>query len=214
MYNLLIVDYYFAVIEGIRTILTKEKFDFNYFTATNHSEALKIITHSSIDCIILDIALPKDEGLKPFEFEGIDFISEVRTLNSDIKIIVITDSGRTGLLKKISSMGVDGLIFKNQMASDLIVATQLVLIGKKYFQHFLLNGEDEEQSKSKLLEISTVEEQILNLLADGKRVKQISLLINKSERTIERGLSDLRIAFEAESNPELIRKAIRLGFLE
>jgi len=214
MYNLLIVDYYFAVIEGIRTILTNEDFEFNYFSATNHSEALKIVTHSSIDCIILDIALPKDEGLKPFEFEGIDFISEIRVLDSDIKIIVITQSGRTGLLKKISSMGVDGIIFKNQMAADLIIATQLVLSGKKYFQQFLLNGENEEQSKSKLLEISIVEEQILNLLADGKRVKQIALLLNKSKRSIDRGLSDLRIVFEAESNPELIRKAIRLGFLE
>ncbi len=214
MYNLLIVDYYFAVIEGIRTILSKEDFEFNYFSATNHSEALKIVTHSSIDCIILDIALPKDEGLKPFEFEGIDFISEVRVLDSDIKIIVITESGRIGLLKKISSMGVDGIIFKNQMAADLIIATQLVLSGKKYFQQYLLNEENEEQNKSKIVKISIVQEQILNLLADGKKVKQMSLLINKSERTIDRGLNQLRIAFGAHSNSELIRIAIRLGFLE
>lgn len=212
--NILIVDYYFAVVEGLIAIITREHNRVKFFSANNHTDALKIITHENIDCVILDIAIPKTKYSKPFEFEGIEFISEIRELNPNIKIIATIESGRARLIRKINSFDVEGLIFKNQMAADLLVAIEIIMSNKKYLQNNLINQEDNGLEEKKQISMSVIQEQILHLLADGKKINEISKLINKSERTTDRNLSDLRIIFDANTNTELITRAFRLGFLE
>lgn len=212
--NILIVDYYFAVVEGLKTIILREFCNLNFFNANNHSDALKIITHENIDCVILDIDIPKKQYSKPFEFEGIELISEIRELNPKARIITIVESGRAGLIRKINSFEVEGLIFKNQLAADLLVAIRIIVNNKKYLQNNFLGTENNGIEAKKQISVSVIQEQILHLLADGKKITQISKLINKSERTIDRNLSDLRLIFDANNNIELITKAFRLGFLE
>lgn len=212
--NFLIVDYYFAVVEGLKAIISREFSNIIFFSANNHSEALKIITHEKIDCVILDIAIPKKQYSKPFEFEGIELISEIRELNPKTRIITIVESGRAGLIRKINSFEVEGLIFKNQLAADLLVAIKIIVNNKKYLQNNFLGTENNGIEEKKQININVIQNQILYLLADGKKINQISKLINKSERTIDRNLSDLRLIFDANNNIELITKAFRLGFLE
>lgn len=80
--NILIIDDEIGPRESLRLIL---KPNYNIFTAENGNEALKIIQQTKIDVATLDLKMP---GLS-----GIDTLKEIRKIDSDIMVIIITGYG-------------------------------------------------------------------------------------------------------------------------
>ena len=62
MYNILICDDDEAILESLRIYLDNE--GYRVFTATNGEEALKVVQESKLHCVVLDIMMPKLDGLK------------------------------------------------------------------------------------------------------------------------------------------------------
>jgi response regulator RpfG family c-di-GMP phosphodiesterase len=82
LHNILIIDDEIGPRESLRLIL---KPNYNIFTAENGNEALKIIQQTKIDVATLDLKMP---GLS-----GIDTLKEIRKIDSDIMVIIITGYG-------------------------------------------------------------------------------------------------------------------------
>jgi DNA-binding response OmpR family regulator len=62
MYNVLICDDDEAILESLRIYLDNE--GYKVFTASNGEEALKVIEENKIHCVVLDIMMPRLDGLK------------------------------------------------------------------------------------------------------------------------------------------------------
>jgi DNA-binding NarL/FixJ family response regulator len=213
MKKILLVDENNVIIEGIKSVLTAEGFDFKYFTANNRREALKILSQNKINLLFTNICIPKEYNSKSFEFEGLELISYVESFINKPKIIVTIQNVRIGLIKKLFSLSVNGIVIFSQLYEEVSVALKLIESGKKYFSP-TLNTVDENCEINIKFELTVFQEYIMRLLAEGRSNDEISFLINRSVRSVERNLNELRYLFDSKTNPQLIAKAFRLGIID
>ena len=108
-WSILIVDDEFGVRESLKMIL---KIYYEIYTAANGEEALKIIKERKIDLITLDLRMPK--------LSGIETLQEIKKIDGEVPIIVITGFGTRKDEKDASLYGAAAFISKPFNTSELI----------------------------------------------------------------------------------------------
>lgn len=78
--------------------------DFEVLQAVNGIEALEVLNKNTVDLIVTDINMP--------EMDGITLIQEVRKINDDVPILVLTTESGESLKKEAMHAGADGWIVK------------------------------------------------------------------------------------------------------
>ncbi|MEH6703988.1 MAG: response regulator transcription factor [Galbibacter orientalis] len=105
----MITDMVMEVLEKVSEIKTKEAF-------TSHSPFIEFLKNNEVNLVILDIFMPKINGLQ--------IIKEIREFNKDLKIIVLSSSVSTKIMKDVISLGANAYVTKQDAMSDLIAAMQ------------------------------------------------------------------------------------------
>ncbi len=106
---ILIVDDEIGVRESLRMIL---KSYYEIHTAVDGEEALKIIKERKIDLITLDLNMPK--------LSGMETLREIRKINSEVPVIIITGYGTQQDEKEALFYGARGFISKPFKISQVI----------------------------------------------------------------------------------------------
>lgn len=78
--------------------------DFEVLQAINGVEALDVFKKNTVDLIVTDINMP--------EMDGITLITEIRKINDDVPILVLTTESGESLKKEALNAGADGWIVK------------------------------------------------------------------------------------------------------
>jgi len=107
--SILVVDDETGVRESIRMIL---KPNYDVYTAADGSEALQCIQKDKIDIVTLDLRMP---GLS-----GIEVLREIKKINADIEVIVVSAYGTPQNHQEAVNHGADDFIIKPFNAPDLI----------------------------------------------------------------------------------------------
>jgi DNA-binding NarL/FixJ family response regulator len=76
------------------------------------------------DLVLLDIGLP---GL-----DGINAARQIRNLVSDCKVIFLTQESSADIVQEALSVGARGYVLKIKAASELLLALEVVLLGKTF----------------------------------------------------------------------------------
>jgi CheY-like chemotaxis protein len=93
--------------------LKLEKSGFEVFNAFNGQEALEILKKEAVDLILLDLVMPK--------MDGFAFLEEASKLKKKTKIVITSNLGQDGDIKKAKSLGaVDFLIKSDTSIADII----------------------------------------------------------------------------------------------
>ncbi len=91
---------------------------------TNGADVIFKLKTQIIDLLILDINLPKSNGV-----EILDFIQNNKL---KVKVIVLTYYNDYALIKKVMALDAMAYVFKDSGRDDIICALQTVINGKKY----------------------------------------------------------------------------------
>jgi FixJ family two-component response regulator len=151
-------------------------------------------------CLVLDVRLP---GIS-----GIDFQRELNKANIRIPIIFITAHGDVPMSVKAMKAGAIEFLIKPFHDQDLIDAVQMAL--EKDRVRRLCEAEVAELQQ-RLRTLTPRENEVLPLLISGRLNKQIAAEINASEATVKVHRSQLMRKMEAQSLPDLVRMAEKLG---
>ncbi len=92
--SVLIVDDEFGVRESLRILL---KYYYEICTAKDGEEALKVVKERKIDLITLDLNMPK--------LSGIETLREIRKMDGEVPVIIITGYGTKRMKKRPSITG-------------------------------------------------------------------------------------------------------------
>jgi FixJ family two-component response regulator len=151
-------------------------------------------------CLVLDIRLPGISGL--------DFQRELAETNIQIPIIFITAHGDIPMTVRAMKAGAVDFLTKPFRHQDLLDAIQLAL------------GQDRTR-RAQEAEIATLRERfesltsgerrVLPLVVSGRPNKQIASEIGTSEATVKVHRSQLMKKMGADSLPELVRMAEKVG---
>ncbi len=124
--RILIVDDHEIVREGIRTLITRSRPEWEICGEANNGElAIEAVRTLKPDVAILDITMPKMSGLKA--------AAEIAKLGLACRILVFTMHDSKRLPIEVRQSGAQGFVLKSQAARDLVRAVDRLLAGETFF---------------------------------------------------------------------------------
>jgi DNA-binding NarL/FixJ family response regulator len=201
--------------EGLKMVLSQKPECTIAGEASDGFELLKILKHGTPpDLVILDISMPR--------LRGIEAIREIRNINENIKILVLTMHRDENLLCEAFIAGADGYLLKENVTQELFGAMDTVLRGDSHISSLM--DQQLKDSWVKLFreqrvllpgdKLSVREKEVLKLVAEGASNKQIADSLFISVRTVDHHRAKIMEKLNLKSAAELIRYAITKGFVD
>jgi two-component system response regulator NreC len=210
MTTILLADDHRVVREGLRTLLAQEPDLSVVGEAADGREVVELARTLHPEVVIMDIAMP--------ELNGIEATRLIVSENPSIRVVALSMYADRRFVTQILRAGALGYVLKEAAFEELARAIRTVATGKPYFSPTVAGFVVEEfvrqvsATASKTLELLTSREtEVLRLLAEGKRAKDIALELKIGVKTAEAHRQNLMNKLEMHTIAELTRFAIREG---
>jgi DNA-binding NarL/FixJ family response regulator len=207
--RVLLADDHVMMTEGLRSILAEEC---DVVGVVGDGRALVAAARTlTPDVIVADITMP--------HLSGLDALATMRRENPQVKVIFLTMHQNPAYARKAFQAGAAGFLVKHAAAAELTTAIKAVLSGKTYITPILAKGVLQEMERGpRGLDdpqdsLTARQREILQLLAEGRSVKQIASDLAISTRTVEFHKYQIMDAHGLHSTAELIHFAIKNGIV-
>lgn len=204
MLRIVIVDDHTIIRQGLRRGLT----DMTIVGEAGTAEDLfKLLPHLTADVLLLDLSLPDEHG--------VHVIPQVKALYPHLRIIIFSLFAETEYVRHALKAGASGYVLKTATLKDLNEAIRCVVAGYTYLSP-PLNDIDLQMGNLYEKRLSPREEQVLQLIAAGKAMKEIAALLDVSPKTIAAYRARMLEKLQLNSTSALMHYAVslRLGKLE
>lgn len=182
--RVIIADDHAIIREGLKSLLERRGIIVSAI-AKNGREAIELAALHQPDLVIMDISMP--------DLNGMEATAVIRREVPHIKIIGLSMHSGKNIIDKMFSSGASGYILKDSAFEELHEAIQEVLKGNFYLTpsiaRMYVNSEEnafqtlEDISKSK--ELSKKEREVLQMVAEGAKTRDIAERLNLSIKTVE-----------------------------
>jgi DNA-binding NarL/FixJ family response regulator len=181
MTKIILADDHQLFIEGVRTVLNEIQEIEITATVNNGSELMEKIRSTAVDLVLLDLNMPKLDGLK--------CLQEIKKEKPQIKVLVLTNYSQPELMDEVKQLKADGFMIKNSTASELRQAVVRILAGEKLFFEAHKPGMLDERSYFfddflKKFKLTRREVDIIRLVCREFSSKQIAAELHLSEFTV------------------------------
>lgn len=211
MINLIIADDHVVVRQALAEML-KKRGSFNVLAEASHGgELLDLLKNHKPDVVILDLNMPKLDGLQTLEKLG--------ALGCAFPPVLILSAGEGERnVRAALKAGAKGYVPKNVGIEELEFAIQSILNGKTYLSPAVVaplmnKGSGEVNLENPLSVLTKREVEILKHLADGKPNREIGKLLHISTRTVDTHRSNILKKLNLKTNAELVKIAISNGLI-
>lgn len=198
-----IVDDHAILRAGLRR-LVEEKPDFSVVAEmSSAAELLEALPRLNVDVLLLDITMPGQSGL--------DILTDMRTDYPHIKIVILTMHSSREFFKQALRHGVEGYLLKDDLYENLLDALMEILAGKTYYSKKVTDSLAAGYSSdltfaNKLDALTSREKEILQLVVEGNKNKEISSRLDISQRTVETHRSKIMQKLDVKSMAELVQQ--------
>jgi two-component system, NarL family, response regulator NreC len=205
----LIADDHEIVLDGIEKVLADTgKFQV-VAKAADGLEALALARRIRPELVILDLSMPK--------MSGPDVAVEIKKTLPKTLILMLTAYNSGRLLMNAVESGINGIALKEAGNVELLTAINSVVQGKPFFSknlassiHDLINKNEGNYRTSTL---SSREQQILKLIAEGNTTKEVARLLDISPKTVDNHRSNIMIKVGARNAMQLCAYAHNIGLV-
>jgi len=206
--QVLIADDHPLIRQGLRTLLEQHGFTV-VGEAADGREAAQLAQELEPDVAVLDLAMPL--------LNGLDAAREITRTSRRTKTILVTVHTADQYVLAALQAGVRGYVLKSQATAELVQAIQEVMRGGRY----LSPGISEAVVQAYLAKtdlpadpLTPREREVLQLIAEGKRTKDIAGLLGVSVKTVESHRTRLMEKLDIRQTAGLVRYAIRRGLIQ
>jgi DNA-binding NarL/FixJ family response regulator len=211
--RLLLVDDHPIVREGIKSALSTRKTISIVGEAASGEEALSKALKLDPDVILMDINMPGMSGLEASR--------RLRKSIPDAKILALTMHENREYILEMSQLGARGYVFKDSSPSELLRAIEAVHAGEFFFSprasQYLLKAflrNEQESTNFSSVNLSQREKDVLQLIAEGFKTREIAKRLGVTDRTIETYRRRLMTKLNVHSVAGLIKHAIAKGIVK
>lgn len=205
MKRILIADDHEVVRSGLRAIV-ETRADWTVSgEAENGEQAVALALQMRPDIMIVDYSMPIMNGLEVSRRLSLAHLST--------QVLILTMHESEEFLSEAILAGVRGFLFKSDAGRDLISAIEALVEGRPYFtsvlvEKLLLDYQSSRQFKSDVL-LTSREQSVVQLIAEGHTNKSISAILKLSVKTVETHRSAAMRKLGISSTAQLVRYAIR-----
>lgn len=205
--RVLLADDHTIVTEGLKSILEPE---FELVGTVEDGRAMLLAAEElQPDVIIADITMPS--------LNGLDAVRQLKRKNGKAKVVFLTMHSDADLATEAFRAGASGYLLKQSAGEELITAIHTVLKGRVYLtpliqqevlEAFMKAGGEPDKAS---VELTARQREVLQLVAEGRTMKEIATALNVSTRTVESHKYDLMEKLGLQTTAELIQYAIKRG---
>jgi DNA-binding NarL/FixJ family response regulator len=215
MIRILIAEDHHLVRAGLKALLQQEDDVAIVGEAADGQETLEIIQRIRPDIAVLDIGMPK--------LNGIHVLRRIKELQLNTGVIILTMYSDTSFIRRSLEYGAKGYLLKNSVAAELSLAIRAVYRGEVFLSsaisRFILDdflhhpGTGPQEPFDSL---SPREVEVLQLIAEGHTNSSIGQLLFIAAKTVEKHRASLMTKLKVHDTAGLVREAIKhkLVFLE
>lgn len=181
--------------------------------AQDGREAVRRVVELKPDLLLLDLSMPRSNGLEA--------LKEIKRSSPRTKVLVLTVHKTEDYVFMALREGADGYVLKDASAAELIIAVRSVVDGQRYLGPAVasavvsryLGSRDPGSLRSAFDDLSTREREVLKLIAEGYRTKQIATYLCISPKTVEKHRASLMDRLGMHTVPSLTAYAIEKGLV-
>jgi two-component system response regulator NreC len=210
--KILLVDDHAMFRAGIKALLEAEGRLSVVGEASSGDEAVDRVRELKPDVVVMDLSMPGSNGLEATR--------RIAALELDTKVLVLTVHAEEEYLVPVVEAGASGYLTKTSADTDLIEAIKVVARGQVYLPPkattLLLQRykASESEDTAGLHDLSTREQEVLALTAEGYSSREIGKKLFISPKTVDTYRSRIMDKLGLNHRSELVRFALRVGLLK
>lgn len=199
--------------EGLRALLASHPEYEVVGEAEDGREAIRSVEKHKPDLILMDLSMPRMDGLGA--------IQEIRRRYPETKILILTVHKEEEYIVETLSAGAHGYLLKDATHGELVMAIRNVLCGKPYISPGVsdkviegyLSGRKTLKPNTAWGGLTEREREVLKLVAEGHRNKDIAEYLCISVKTVEKHRANLMKKLDIHNVSALTAFAIEKGLL-
>jgi DNA-binding NarL/FixJ family response regulator len=157
------------------------------------------------DVIVLDIGMPS--------LNGLDAARRLKQVLKDVKLVFLTMHEDPDLAAEAFRSGASAYLLKRSAATELSIAIREAMQGRSYVTPLvtqdLVGSLLHPGQKKKTVELTPRQREILQLLAEGRSMKQVAAVLNVTPRTVAFHKYQMMGHLKLKSTAELIQYAVK-----
>jgi len=181
--------------------------------AADGISAMRAVAERQPDIIMMDLTMPRPDG--------IDAIAQIKRQHPLIKIVALTFHKEDEYIRAALEAGADAYVLKDDSRTELFSALASVVRGEKYLSPRIvdtvvagyLSGGEVTASEPTWKTLTNREQEVIKLIAEGKRTKEIATQLSIRPRTVEKHRTNLMRKLDLHNVSEVTVYAIRNGFV-
>jgi len=170
--------------------------------AETGEDVVGVVQELEPDVAIIDVELPGQDG--------IEATKAVLKARPETRVIILTAHAQPDLLTLALRAGASGYVLKSAPSEDIARAIEVVAGGGTFVGTEQGQGAGEVE---KVLALTPREREILELLAEGLRVKQIGDRLSLSPATVHTHVRNAIARMEVDTRTEAVALAVRFSYL-
>lgn len=207
-----IVDDHPVFRQGLRQLIAADPHFELVAEAEDGQAGLTLAGTSKADVIVLDISLPK--------LNGLEVARQLKANRSPVKVIILTMHKEEEFFNRAINLDVKGYLLKDNALSEIASCLRAVAAGDYYLTPslslHLLNrrrrSERLETTRPSLCQLTTAERRILRLIASNATSKQIARELGISHRTVEAHRNNICMKLGLHGSHRLLQFALEHRF--
>jgi two-component system response regulator NreC len=211
--RILLVDDHAMFRAGIKALLESEERLTVVGEASSGDEGVDQVRALKPDVVVMDLSMPDSNGLEATR--------RIAALGLDTRVLVLTVHAEEEYLVPVVEAGASGYLTKTSADRDLIEAIKVVARGEVYLPpkatRLLLQqyrAAESNQDLSDLHELSSREQEVLALTAEGFSSREIGKKLFISPKTVDTYRARIMEKLGLNHRSELVRFALRVGLLK
>jgi DNA-binding NarL/FixJ family response regulator len=209
--RIVLADDHTILREGLRALLSADSKYEIVGEAADGRQAVRSVEKLGPDLVMMDLSMPK--------MTGMDAIREIKKRYPETRVIALTVHKTEEYLRTTLQAGADAYVLKDATHRELIMAIESVLKGKTYLSPGVsekviegyLEGRENRLSNSTLELLSPREREVLKLIAEGYKNKEIAADLFISLKTVEKHRANLMKKLDLHNTAALTAYSIEQG---
>lgn len=211
--SIVLADDHTILREGLRALLAADSNFEIVGEARDGREAVRCVEKLGPDLLLMDLSMPR--------MSGMDAIREIKKRYPETKIIALTVHKTEEYLLTTLQAGADGYVLKDATHDELMLAIKNVMGGKSYLSPGVsekviegyLEGKENTRSLSSWESLSQREREVLKLIAEGYKNKEIADDLCISLKTVEKHRANLMKKLDLHNAAALTVYAMEKGLV-
>jgi DNA-binding NarL/FixJ family response regulator len=181
--------------------------------AEDGREAVWLVEKLDPDMVMMDLSMPRMDGMQA--------IREIKRRWPNKKVLALTAHKTEEYVLTTLKAGADGYLLKDSTYQEMMTAVKSVLSGKRYLSPGIsekviegyLEGKQTINLQGAWDNLTVREREVLKLIAEGYRNKEIADLLVISPKTVEKHRANLMVKLNFHNVSEITAYAIERGFV-